>query len=348
MNIKYIQEFLSKISEIKIIGKSAIINDVVCNVAAIVRYDMELRLIILEYDEQFRDQIEESEIAELCEVIEKPKIRINRDAMKENRVKPMQPFSPIKSLSIGDLIFQVNGVENRRLSYQDGESVLVISELLRNGWNPKGIDYQNINMIFLTSIKLIGEYTKIPEIDINLPFHFTMRNETTSYFLEKPITLTVNGEYPEKLWFKNKDTGEEHWAQINRVYLYDMWSGMEKTFSDLKLLNHMTKEQIDDAKIDFEKKFLEICPKDMLYPIVEYECDESITLQFYTKEFLNSKPISRNYSMGFGMRSDNSTGKLGLKLKTSIIQEPMPENTETIDAELFQYNKTITPSDIII
>lgn len=59
MNIKHFQELLSRIDEIKIIGKNTVIDGVVCNIACIVRYGMQLRLIILEYDEQFRQKFEE-------------------------------------------------------------------------------------------------------------------------------------------------------------------------------------------------------------------------------------------------------------------------------------------------
>jgi len=52
MNIKYIQELLSRIDEMKIIGKNSLIDGVVCNVAGVVRYGSMLRLIILEYYEQ--------------------------------------------------------------------------------------------------------------------------------------------------------------------------------------------------------------------------------------------------------------------------------------------------------
>ncbi|MBP1924287.1 hypothetical protein J2Z76_000140 [Sedimentibacter acidaminivorans] len=345
MNIRYLQKILSRIDEIKIIGKNAIIDGIVCNVAGIVRYGLQLRLILLEYDEHYRQQIEEREISELCDVTHESET--NR-IMMVSREKVTQPLKPIKSVFIGDIEFEVSGSENHLLSVQDGESVLFLSELLRNGWNPEGIDYQDIDMLFLTSLDLVGDFTKIPDFENNLLLNFTMRKDSTSYLVEKPITLTINGEYPEKLWFKNKETGEENWAQINRVYLMDMWVDIEKTFSNPKLLKQMTIEQIATAKKDFEEKFLEICPKGMCYPIVEYECEECISLQFYTKNYLESKPAHKNSGMGFIVGTEKATGILGMKLKAAIIQEPVIADTVSIETELFQYYKTITPNDIIL
>ena len=346
MNIKYLQELLSRIDEIKIIGKNAEIEGVVCNVAALVRYGLQLRLIILEYDEHFQEQIEELEISELCEVPPAPET--NRMMLKRDRISAFQPFRAIKSISVGDSEFEVSGSESRRLNIQDGESILFLSELLRNGWNPEGIDYQNIGMIFLTSIELIGDFTGIPEFENNAKLHFTMRDDTASYLVEKPVILTVNGEYPEKLWFKNEEAGEEHWTQINRVYLLDMWADMEKTFSDPKILEQMTKEQISEAKKRFEEDFIKICPKGMYYPIVEYECEDCISLEFHNKKYLESKPVRTNGSIGFIMRPDKNTGILGMKLRAAVIQEPVDADTGIIEAELFKYHKTTVLDDIIM
>lgn len=345
MNIRNLQKLLSRIDEIKIIGKAAEIDGVVCNVAGVVRYGQQLHLIILEYDEQFRQQIEEMEISELCEISQVPET--NR-IMFKRRKNTAQPFRLIKSVFIGDVEFEVSGSENRRLSVQDGESVLFLSELLRNGWIPEGVDYQNIDNLFLTSIEFVGEFAKIPDFENKPLLHFVMSNDSVSYLVEQPVTLIVKGEYPEKLWFKNKETGEEHWVQINRVYLNDMWDEMERIFSGPNLLKQITKEQIAKAKKDFEERLLEICPKGMCYPIVEYECEECISLQFHTKKFLDSMPDHKNGSVGFIVRADKSTGILGMKLKAGIIQEPVATNTVIIEAELFQYDKTTTPDDIIL
>lgn len=345
MNIKYLQDLLSRIDEIKVIGKSKKIKGVICNIAGLVRYGSKLRLIILEYDEQYSEKLEEREIAEICGDIQIPET--NRTILK-SREEPTQPFRFIEEVILGDNKLRVNGTESRRLSVQDGESILFLSELLRSGWRPEGIEYQNIDMLFLTSIELDGDFDKIPNFDNNNQIRFIVGWDTSTYLLEKPITLLVGGEYTDKLWFKNKDTSKEYWAQINRVYLMDMWDEMEKTFSNPKLLEHMTKEEIPKAKKDFEEKFLQICPKGMYYPVVEYESEEDISLQFYTKQYLDSLPANNNGGIGFIIRPEKSTGILGEKLKVAIIQEPVPANTTTIEAELFQYSKTSKVDDIII
>ena len=344
MNIKYIKKLLSRIDEIKTISKTAEIDGVVCNIAGVVRYGQKLRLIILQYDEVYRQKIEETELSEPCQVRQE---ETNRSILKGRaRIEATQPFRAIRSVIIDEMEYEINFTENSFLSLKDGESVLFLSELLRNGWNPEGVDYQNIDMLFLTSIELAGDFAKIPEFDNNAKLHFIMNKDNVSYLVEQAVTLTVNGGYPEKLWFNDKEDSEKHWAQINRVYLMDIWGDMEKNFSDPKLLEHMTKEQIEEAKRNIEKSLIEICPKGMYYPVVEYESEDDISLEFHTKEFLDSN--HGNGSIGFIIKPEKPTGILGRKLKSTIIREPVLGNTDIIEAELFQYHQTITPEDIIL
>lgn len=344
MNIKYIQKLLFRVDEIKTISKTAEINGVVCNVAGLIRNGQQLRLVIVEYDEQYRDQIEERETFEICEDRQAPET--NRIMMK-SREKVSQPFSYVKSVIIGDTEYEVKGSEGRRLSIQDGESVLFLSELLRNRWNPEGVDNQHVDMLFVTTIDLAGDYDKIPELEAECSLRFVMGKNSVSYLVEQPVTLIIDGKYSDKLWFKNKD-GEVRWTQINRVYLSDMWVEMEKAFSHPKLLEQMTNEEIDERKKEFEENFSKICPKGMCFPIIEYECEDNISLEFYTKKFLESMPVQKNGGMGFIVGADKPTGVLGMKLKVAIIQEPVPMDTKSIKAEIFQYYKTITPKYIII
>lgn len=72
MNIGFLREVLSHIDEIKVIGKSVDVDGVFCNVLGIVRHGMEMSLLILQYDENFRQRIEELEEAGLFEISEKP------------------------------------------------------------------------------------------------------------------------------------------------------------------------------------------------------------------------------------------------------------------------------------
>lgn len=347
MNIGYLQEILSKIEEIKVIGKSVKVDGVTCNVMGIVRYGMEMRLLILQYDESFQERIEESETAELFDT---PSVlESNRIMMRSDRnIDIINPFQSVLKVFIGEREFEVDSSECQRMSTQDWEHLLLISKFLNNGWHPNEIDYQNIDMLFLTSLVLVGDYNSIPTFNQNSELRFVMAPRSIVHQVEKPITLVAGGKYSDKIMFRDATTGEEHWVQINSVYLLDLWEEMDKTFANPKIQEQMTPEEINQARVEFEKDFLKICPMGMYFPVIEYECDEDISLQFYSKSYLNAKPLQRSSSMGFIFCPDQPTGILGLKLKAAVIQEPVPANTSTIEAELFQYIHTTTCDDILL
>ena len=135
--------------------------------------------------------------------------------------------------------------------------------------------------------------------------------------VEKPITLVVGEDYPDKLMFRDVATGVEHWVQINRVYLLDMWEEADKIFSNPNFQEQLTSEEISQIRLDFERKLLD------------------------------AKPLSRSSGMGFIIWPDQPTGTLGLRLKAALIQEPFLANTNTIQVELFQYIHTTTRDDIL-
>lgn len=347
MNIRYLNELIHSTEEIAKIGKYAEIHGVVCNIMGAVRTGLQLKLLILQYDGDFQQNLEEYE-ASLYEVPDKPDSNRNMLSGKQRHIDASNPFRAVRKIFIGNREFEVRGMESRRLGMQDWRELLMISEFLRKGWKPDGIEFQSIDMLFLTSLELDGEYTAIPDFGDNPELRFAMGPDSVSYMVEQPITLAVDGEYRDKLWFRDLSDGKEYWFMINRMYLLDMWAEIEKNFNHPKIQEQMTLEQIARAKADFEEKFSKICPRGMLFPVVEYECEEGISLQFYTKSYLEAKPANKNCAIGFIVRPEQSTGILGLKLKSAIIQEPVPPDTVSIEAELFQYIRTITGDDIVL
>lgn len=345
MNIRYMHDILSRIEEIKVIGKNATVNGVICNVMGIVRHGMEMHLLILLYDENYASMAESEE--ELFDAPGRPET--NRMIMRVDRkIDAINPFHSVSKVFIGEREFEVSSLAHGRLSKDDWEHVLLIAKFLDNGWQPNGIDYQNINMLFLASLKLEGDYTSIPPIKSDPDLRFVMREHCVSHQVEKPVTLVIGDKYPDKLIFHDAETGEEHWMQINRVYLSDMWEEMDKVLDDPKLKEQMSPEQITKARSDFENMFSSFCPRGMYLPVVEYECEEDITLQFYSKAYLDAKPSNNGGCFGFIVRPEKSRGILGYKLKASVLQEPVQANTNTIEAELFQYNRIITGDDILL
>lgn len=159
-------------------------------------------------------------------------------------------------------------------------------------------------------------------------------------YVEKPMTLAIGEDFPDKIYFEATDTHEKQWAQIHRVSLIDIYESLEKDLSDPKMLEHGSPEQLANMKRELEKNFESICPRGMHLPVIEYECEEDITLQFYHSAYLDAKPSSGGVSaFGFIKASEKQLGKWGHPIKVCVIQHAVPKDTEAIDVELFSFSR---------
>ena len=151
MNIQYLKEFISRITEIKIIGRTTEVNGVIYHIMGIVRDDRRLRFLALQYDEDFAAREEEAGIEELNAPAQKQKARSNRECLRCGRkIDPVNIFWAGGNVKIGETQFDIKETENRRCDMQNWEIAVLFTEFLRCGWNPTGIDDQNIENMFLT------------------------------------------------------------------------------------------------------------------------------------------------------------------------------------------------------
>jgi len=83
MNLSYLQETLSGITEVKPLGKTAEIKGVLCHLIGLVRYGNILRLAILQYDEKLAEEAEAEEIAQINGLPTRlqPKSQTNRELL---------------------------------------------------------------------------------------------------------------------------------------------------------------------------------------------------------------------------------------------------------------------------
>ncbi|AET68616.1 hypothetical protein Desor_3097 [Desulfosporosinus orientis DSM 765] len=348
MNFQELQNRLSQIKEIAVISRNAEIDGVICHIMGMVLLDdRTLQMLILEYDEAYREKLENAEIAELT--VSPGELMTNRIVQRGDRnLKPTQCFCCVEKVCFGDLELTTNESGSGKCGTEQWDKVALFTQFLLKGWSPVSLDTKDIGAMFLTNLNFVGTYDAIPAFDTGVSIRFSMRRNSIRHLVEMPVTLIVGTEYPDKLHFTDKVSGEQHWVQINRVTLCDMWTEMSKTFDNPRLKEQVSPEELARSKAEFEERFSEMCPKGMYYPVIEYECEEDISLQFYSKGWLDVEPIHKNSALGFFMKTDEPMGKLGLKLKADIIQEPMTANTVSIEAELFQYSQVDKSDDIVI
>lgn len=364
MNIRYLKELLDETEEMMVIGKTAEMDGVICHVMGIVREGTTMRLLVLQYDEDFCRRLQEAEAAAdqqdflqymdengedclscLPEVSETNRMRL----LCSNSIEAANPFQGVRKISLGESEFEVNSWSSHQLSSHEWKSILLIYEFLHRGWQPDGIDLQSIESLFLVSMELDGEYSAIPLFGENPTLQFIIGPENKSFPVEQPITLIVGNHSLNKIKFQNGVTGQEHWAHINRVYLMDVWAEMEKDLAKQESHVPLNPKRLTSMKAALEKSLLKTCPKGMCYPVIEYECEEYLTLQFFTKAYLDAVPEDDgSNSVNISIHPDLPAGKSGSKLKAAMIEEPFPKDTVRIDAELLLYIQDFTSRDVVM
>ncbi len=347
MNIRYLQKMISDMEDIIVIDRNVRINDVLCNVMGLLREEGKWQLLILQYDENYQRRIGEEEAS----YQEEPRGPLsNRELIrKRRRIDMAETLQTARKVCIGKEEYEIRGMELRKLGEQKWKEVYLISEFLRRGWKPQEIASEDMDMLFLARIELEAADDREPVFREGDAVRFIMGISHTNALVETPLTLTVNGENYGKRWFQDTASGEEHWVQIHQVYLLDMEAQLEETFANPKLLERMTQEELVRSKADLKEKLREICPENMYFPAIEYECEENISLQFYTKEYLDGPvPVNRNGSMGFMILPKQPEDGSGRKMKAAVIQQPVPKDTSDIEVEIFEYIESAALEDIIL
>lgn len=124
--------------------------------------------------------------------------------------------------------------------------------------------------------------------------------------------------------------------------LIDVWEDARKQFGDMKYWERFTEEQLQEPESHYYEALRQNGPKGMCYIGIEYECSRNINLQFYSKDFLDYYPETRNGSAAFlimQLKPDKKTGTHGLPLKGAVINVPFSPDTTAVLIELLFYMK---------
>ena len=80
----------------------------------------------------------------------------------------------------------------------------------------------------------------------------------------------------------------------------------------------------------------EICPQGMNLAILEYESEDDITLNFYSKEYLDKKPVHRTYALASVFFTINEEiGINGFKRQVSMLKPIKKDFNGIIEVEVF-------------
>lgn len=343
MNIGMLKEGLEQIKEAKPIGRTMEAGERMHHVMGMaLQNDGTLQLVLLTYDEAARIKEEEAEAREAEE--SGNTLRTNRASMQRSDIQT--PFGNVSKVWIGSREFSVKQAAWGRGRVEQWDKAALFARFLLAGWEPNCMGAHDIESVYVTELSLDGTYDQIPALPVSGPIRFSLGMDSRRSLLEMPLYLRIGDGSSERMWFTDRQTGQKHWFCINRVYLCDMWAGMEKLFAEMRLKGEFSPKELKRQEKDFAKRFLKCCPRGMYYPVVEYECEEGISLQFYSKAFLDAAVSTSGSGMIIIMKPEETTGKMGLPLKAEVIDEPYAQGTEGFDAELFSYHEMISGEEL--
>lgn len=269
-------------------------------------------------------------------------VRNQRRIQKEHRESEVC-YLHCSDFYLGNQRLQVQGGSGGSLKYstENYEVTRLFFDMLRAGWIiPEWLKNKEWDNLQLVTLK-IAEIKKLPEYSPEMSITIKHRPNSIRHILEKTITLTVG----QSRSFNFVDNcGDNIQCFINDVKLIDVWKDTEEQLkqrlSDTKYTEQFSEEQLQEIKENCYKALEQSCPKGMCYIGIEYECSKDISLQFYSKEFLKSFPITHKGSSSFlmmNLKPDKEMGAHDLPLKGCVIQTAVSPDTTKIPAELFLY-----------
>ena len=129
--------------------------------------------------------------------------------------------------------------------------------------------------------------------------------------------------------------GREHHFWIEQVQLYDLWSDQEERIRDWKESGKCSEEELRQLKWSWERTAAKLCPKGKRLPLIVYESEEDIQLDFYDRPYLNSLVPTRNRDTELGMSGDKEEkGPHGIRPRYVPLQTPVDPDAQKVEVEL--------------
>lgn len=291
------------------------------------------QLVALTYDRRAYEEDWELE----RQRIRRPKPKTYRQMLTQNR----QPSYHRSSLLEGMGKICLGGREIRIPASSAGDigdaGVLLIARFLRPASKPSSwAAIFSINICIVSHLTSPGRsccrWPKRPPQNPNEPVRLIPRKESEKVPARKRMTLSVGMK--ERAYTCTVE-GREHHFWIEQVQLYDLWSDQEERIRDWKESGKCSEEELRQLKWSWERTAAKLCPKGKRLPLIVYESEEDIQLDFYDRPYLNSLVPTRNRDTELGMSGEKEEkGPHGIQPRYVPLQTPVDPDAQKVEVEL--------------
>lgn len=162
----------------------------------------------------------------------------------------------------------------------------------------KGITTANWDEVDLAHIVIAGfeqeEKEEFPEIDLSRELDISLKigKEFSQVLIGDPMTLEFGEvEKGKKFYFYDSIQKKNSTCYIDRMYHYDIWVEANDFFNR-EYIKGTPEEQLKQMKEEYLICLEKTCPEGMNLAMLEYETKDDVQLEFYSKEYLEQKPVT--------------------------------------------------------
>lgn len=273
----------------------------------------------------------------------------NRDKMINNISEKMN----LPNIHISEIIIQKQKMTFSSSSagpihQMNYEGYMQLQHFIENGMITTNWDKVNLKHIVIAGYEQ-EKTEEFPIIDSSKELEVTLKvsEEFEDVLINQPLRLEFDKiEKDDKFYFYDSIEKKNRIFYIDRIKHYDIWEEVNDKFEDA-FIQDFSKEQIKKMKEQYIDILEKICPKGMDLAIVEYETEDDIQLNFYSKEYLDARPVCNTSSpSAIILKSDKEVGNNGFKNRVCIIKPIEKDFNGSLDVELFSWVMKI-PEEII-
>ena len=316
------------------IGGTVRLDGVVCAVLGFVlKKSGSLHLVAAEYSEGYIKEAEELEKS-----IKNGEIAADTNRFEQLDGCQLPRYSILESVTsvcTGGVKYDVEGLSIGFIRQNAQNRLAMLCSFLNAGWDPGEIGEVDIKNICLTTIKLKGVYSALPgygDGTVRIFMGPCERREAVGM----PMDLPVGEGLFVPLRFCD-GAGDAHSIVINRVYLCDVRSELKKQGKGDAQWQTQTADN-DAIRIAIDN----LCPDNMVMPVVEYTCDEDIELGLFDRGWLDA------------VATANEGGAVGIIFgcyqnggRECLVRTPCRPDTERLSLELVWISRTVNETTLV-
>lgn len=282
--------------------------------------------------------------------------KTNRESVIQSRLYRPDSRDMVKEIVFGDKVFKVGSASGGRVMEGQGDDAIKVKHFLDQGLSEATLrSFQTCKMILRGYELREGEMFDIMGTDYEGQIRIETSPSHKIISVDKSITLPFGSyEEPLELMVKDPDSDRTYRIHINGVVPYDLWAEKAKEIqSNNQKPDDMSAEDYVEWQSRLEEVYHNLCPKDKVLALMQYEVDGKVSLSVHTKNWLNRKIDYKNSkSCGaigtvFGTDKNSPVGLMGYKLMTTQIEAVDKDFCDKLEVEILDLIETL-PGEIFV